>query len=388
MKTLLHMITVFLFIVLAPLAAQPKICIDAGHGGSDPGAVGNGLRESDINLDIALKLRSLLNADTADTSGGSSWRVLMVRTGDTSVSLAGRTAYANSNGANRFISIHANSFSVASANGTETFRYRNGSTNSRLLQTAIHEELIDAGGLRDRGIKTAGFYVLRYTSMPAMLSEQGFVSNSGDAAEMAKGAWRTDMAKAHMYGLQRHYGVAAYDPTQSVERGTVTLNMGDTALNPVRLRARSSGDVVRVAYLADDRWPVGESANAAGGYAVDTRFYTVGQRKITVIGYGASGRELARDSRTVTVQNSAFVFTTPSVTDNPVALTAQGDANVASVRYYANDTYLLGSSSNRNSDFPVSYRFNFTGTRSLSAVAFDSNGNEINRVDHQIQIND
>lgn len=367
--------------------AQPKICIDAGHGGSDPGAVGNGLRESDINLDIALKLRSLLNADTSDSSGGGSWRVIMVRTGDSTVSLSSRTSYANSNGANRFISIHANSFSDASANGTETFRYTSGSSNSRSLQLAIHDELVDATGLRDRGAKTANFYVLRYTSMPAMLSEQGFVSNRTDAAVLASASRRTAMAKAHLFGLQRHYGLGAYDPTQSVERGTVSLDLAEFSLNPVRLRATSTGDVARVVYLADDQYELGESDNKTSRYEVSRRFYTVGARKITAVGYSASGRELARTSRTVTIQERNLVFTTTSTTANPVALFAQGGDQVAKVRYYANDTYLLGTSTNRGGDFPVNYRFNFSGLRSLVAVAYDQNDNEIDRHNRDIRIN-
>lgn len=387
MKRTAMTLLITLLLGAATTMAQPKICIDAGHGGSDPGAVGNGLRESDINLDIALKLRSLLNADTNDNSGGGSWRVIMVRTGDSTVSLSSRTAYANSNGANRFVSIHANAFSNPSANGTETFRYTSGSSNSRSMQLAIHDELVDATGLRDRGAKTANFYVLRYTSMPAMLSEQGFVSNAGDAAVLASASRRMDMAKAHLFGLQRHYGLGVYDPTQNVERGTVSLDMAEFSLNPVRLRARSSGDVARVVYLADDQWNLGESSNQAGRYEVSRRFYTVGARKITAVGYSASGRELARATRTVTVQNRDMVFTTASTTDNPVALFAQGGDQVAKVRYYANDTYLLGTSTNRGGDFPVNYQFNFTGLRSLSAIAYDQNDNVIDRHDRDIRIN-
>ncbi len=202
----------------APAFAQ-KIVIDPGHGGSDPGAVGNGLQEKAVNLDVALRLRDLLQADTADTAGGGSWSVSMTRDSDATVSLAARTSYADSVGADRFMSIHSNAFSSSSANGTETFSYTS-SGQSAALRNLVQEEAIAAWGLTDRGNKTADFYVLRETSMPAELHELGFITNAGDAAKLGSPAARQQAAEAHLRAIQRHFGIAPYIPGTAPEPPT------------------------------------------------------------------------------------------------------------------------------------------------------------------------
>ncbi len=173
--------------------------------------MGNGLVEKEINLAIGLRLKELLELDTIDTAGGGEWEVLMTREDDSTVSLGGRTTLANNWGADRFISIHNNAFSSSAANGTETFSFAEG-TFSANLRDRIQEELLVALGLFDRGSKTANFFVLRETAMPAALSEGGFLTNAGDAAALSDPTAVDRMAKAHMYGLQRHYGFVAYDP--------------------------------------------------------------------------------------------------------------------------------------------------------------------------------
>ena len=211
MKKLLVVLVCGLILALPSLAAT-KICIDPGHGGSDGGAQGNGLSEADICLDVSLKFRDWLNADTSNGSGGGSWTVYMTRTSDVYVSLSSRTSYANSLGVARFVSIHVNSFSSSSANGTETFCYTYGSSNSFDMRNKIQDEMINAWGLTNRGTKTANFYVTKYTNMPASLSEQGFITNSGDAYYLGSSYWRDEMALAHLFALQRHYGYSKFEP--------------------------------------------------------------------------------------------------------------------------------------------------------------------------------
>src|SRR5690606_34681424 len=111
------------FALAVPAANAQKICIDPGHGGSDPGAVGGGQQEKANVLDQGLKLRTWLNNDTADGAGGGSWSTIITRTTDVFVSLSGRANFANNNGAARFMCIHNNGFSSTSANGMETFSY-------------------------------------------------------------------------------------------------------------------------------------------------------------------------------------------------------------------------------------------------------------------------
>ncbi len=173
--------------------------------------MGNGLVEKELNLAIGLRLQELLELDTLDTAGGGDWEVLMTRVDDSTVSLGGRTTLANNWGADRFISIHNNAFTSSLANGTETFSFAEG-TFSANLRDRIQEELLVALGLLDRGSKTANFFVLRETAMPAALSEGGFLTNAGDAAALSNPTAVDRMAKAHLFGLQRHYGLAAYEP--------------------------------------------------------------------------------------------------------------------------------------------------------------------------------
>ncbi len=189
-----------------------RVVIDPGHGGSDPGATGNGLTEKVLNLEVGLLLRDLLLLDTADPSGGGQWEVLMTRTTDQTISLSGRVAIANNWPADRYISIHHNAFSSSAARGTETFSFANGTT-SAMVRDQIQDELINAHGLVNRGSKTANFHVLRETSMPAALSETGFLTSPIDSAVLSAPGASLKTAIAHLYGLQRSEGIAPYLPS-------------------------------------------------------------------------------------------------------------------------------------------------------------------------------
>lgn len=189
-----------------------RVVIDPGHGGTDPGAIGNGIVEKEINLAIALRLRELLELDTLDANGGGEWEVLMTRETDASVSLGARTSLANSWPADRFVSIHHNAFSSSAANGTESFSFANG-TISANLRDRLQEELLSALGLFNRGSKTANFFVLRETQMPAALTEGGFLTNAGDAAVLSGPNAVENSARAHLFGLQRHAGFLPYVPS-------------------------------------------------------------------------------------------------------------------------------------------------------------------------------
>lgn len=204
----------------AQSAVAIKVAVDAGHGGSDSGAVGNGLLEKDINLDVALRLADMLDDDSADTNGGGDWNVLLTRPSDVFVSLQQRVTLANSFGAASFVSIHSNSFSDPQANGTETYAWAEGTT-AAMLRDKVHSEMIAAWGLTDRGTKTANFYVLVNTSMPASLSEMGFITNPGDASFLGSAQARQDMALAHLFAMQAHHGFAPYEPGGGPTAGTL-----------------------------------------------------------------------------------------------------------------------------------------------------------------------
>ncbi len=188
-----------------------KVCLDAGHGGSDPGAVGY-VVEKDVNLDIVLRFRDLLTQDTANQGGGGSWQVFLTRDEDIYVSLEARVAYANNNQVDRFMSTHNNACGYCGGNGTETYWYTQGSSQSQDLATRVQKQVVAHLGTKDRGVKQANFYVLKYTNMPAILLEGAFVDHQGDAAKLADPAKRQEIARGQLHGLQIHFGYTEFDP--------------------------------------------------------------------------------------------------------------------------------------------------------------------------------
>jgi len=149
-----------------------KIVIDAGHGGHDPGAVGKRSKEKDNVLNVAKRLKVLLE------SYGHTVR--LSRSTDVFLTLSERARLANNWNADYFVSLHDNA-ATASATGFETFIH-NGPVQSKTtgFQSAIHDAIIKEIGIRDRGKKRANFAVLRETRMPAVLIEYAFISNTND----------------------------------------------------------------------------------------------------------------------------------------------------------------------------------------------------------------
>jgi N-acetylmuramoyl-L-alanine amidase len=177
------------------------IWLDAGHGGTDPGAVGNGLRESDIVLDICRRIETLLR--------NFECRVSQTRTTDTFVSLANRTSRANAANADLFVSVHCNAFTNTTARGFETFRHTNAPARSTSFQNVIHDEIMKSMGnnIVDRGKKTSNFHVLRETRMAACLTEVLFVSNPAEARLLGDPAFRQRVAEGHANGIVKFLGL-------------------------------------------------------------------------------------------------------------------------------------------------------------------------------------
>lgn len=169
------------------------VVIDPGHGGNDPGAVGiGGIREKDIVLDVGLQVAQFLQHQGI--------QVIMTRTADIELDLAPRVAIAERARANAFVSIHANAISLArpDVNGLETY-FAPG--RSSRLASAIHNSILNSLNMRDRGVRSARFYVIRNTSMDSTLVEIGFVTGAEDAANFQNPAWRTQMARAIAQGI-------------------------------------------------------------------------------------------------------------------------------------------------------------------------------------------
>jgi len=185
----------------APVPAPPsggkiyKIVLDAGHGAHDPGAIGiTGYREKDFNLAVTQKVEALLKKD-------GRFKVYMTRSDDTFVALNDRASFANNQKADLFLSFHANALVGSAATGTETFYSR---ADSKRLADTVHKHLLKATGLKDRGVKTAGYVVIKKTTMPAILLESGFLTNAKDEALLRNEAKQNEIAAAVVAGIKEY----------------------------------------------------------------------------------------------------------------------------------------------------------------------------------------
>ncbi|MBE9067454.1 N-acetylmuramoyl-L-alanine amidase, partial [Leptolyngbya cf. ectocarpi LEGE 11479] len=167
------------------------VMIDPGHGGRDPGAVGNGLQEKEINLFISRRVQRTLEQ--------RGYRVALTRNSDIEVDLQPRVNIAERANATVFVSIHANAISLSrpEVNGLETYYFSSG----RSLAQSIQRSILSSTDLRDRGVRQARFYVLRNTSMPAVLVETGFITGREDSARFRSNAAREQIADAIAQGI-------------------------------------------------------------------------------------------------------------------------------------------------------------------------------------------
>ena len=171
------------------------ICIDAGHGGKDPGGAAHGVSEKQLCLNVALRLQKLCE--------GAGAKVLMTRTADIYPELDERVALANDNHADLFVSIHANiSPSDESVTGTETF-YNENSPISQKLAAALVAAVVKEANVNNRGARKdpRGLRVLTKTKMPATLVELGFLSNKAEAMKLNSRVTQDKMADALFSGL-------------------------------------------------------------------------------------------------------------------------------------------------------------------------------------------
>lgn len=212
-----------------PLLSPPRnekgkqvrvICLDAGHGGRDPGNRAAGRQEKEYTLRLAQELRAQL--------GKAGFKVVMTRSGDTYPELSDRPALARRAGADLFLSLHFNATESgrAAARGSEVYAMTPvgaASTNARgeganagasagnrsdeknmLLAYQIQKSLIRQLGSDDRGVRRARFEVLREATMPAVLIEAGFLSHPIEGSKIFAAEYRVKMAKAIVEGVQAY----------------------------------------------------------------------------------------------------------------------------------------------------------------------------------------
>jgi N-acetylmuramoyl-L-alanine amidase len=192
------------------------IVLDPGHGGADPGTQHNGLVEKQLTLDIAQRLRTLLVAQ--------GWTVRMTRETDVDpvsqenmakmradgkpnpddrAYLQTRCDVANYAGARMFISIHINSAPSESARGTTIYWYK--PQDAPLAQT-IEKNVIPLAGTQDDGTRHENFYVVRHTTMPAVLIETAFATNPGDVALLRQPSFLQNVAQGIANGVKAYAG--------------------------------------------------------------------------------------------------------------------------------------------------------------------------------------
>lgn len=207
----------FALLVVPGHVSAAKIVVDAGHGGSDSGAIGvNGLQEKTVNLDIARRLRDLLVQ--------RGYEVVMSRNTDDFISLKGRVDFTNGQQPDLFVSIHANSYFNADARGAMVLYYDDAypqssypaseemkalTPESRKLAQQVLDAFVQTTGLENKGLVPSAVYVVRMGTVPSILVETAFLSNAEEAELLASDSMRQTMA----LGIAR--GIEAYISPQS-----------------------------------------------------------------------------------------------------------------------------------------------------------------------------
>ncbi len=172
--------------------SSTTIVIDAGHGGYDRGGIpGQRVAEKEVTLDVAQRLKKALAA--------AGYRVVMTRDSDVFVPLATRVAIANSYSNSMFVSIHFNSAKRTGAGGIETYFY---SRESLPLASAIHYFVAGGAPSSNRNVRRRGYYVLRKTTVPAVLVECGFLTNPTEAAYAQTASYRQKLAEEIATGVR------------------------------------------------------------------------------------------------------------------------------------------------------------------------------------------
>lgn len=202
-----------------------KICIDAGHGGHDPGATNIGFKEKDFALEIALDLNKTLKTALPEAE------IIMTRTDDTFLFLSQRCKIANENNCDIFTSIHLNSSINKEANGIETLVYKNTGETGKLAEL-VQKTLCANLHTKDRGIKEyPDLAVLNGTKMPALLIEAGFISNTEELNKLNTEAYRHKISLAIVAAIKKYLGVGSKMPEIKDAKDAIELLCEEDIIN-------------------------------------------------------------------------------------------------------------------------------------------------------------
>lgn len=192
------------FIITSVSSTGLVICLDPGHGGSDPGAVNRkyGIHEKNITIDIAKRLKALLKKE--------GWTVVMTRSTDRDVTYPGspdaeelyeRSRIANDLNAHVFMSIHCDASNSSATNGVTTYWCK---PHDKPLADYVQSSLAMGTGRRNIGTRRMSFSVIKYSKMSAVLVEVCYISNSAEVQLLASPAFRQKVAEALMRGLRTY----------------------------------------------------------------------------------------------------------------------------------------------------------------------------------------
>ena len=182
------------------ISSMKKVVIDPGHGGADSGAIGGGIYEKDLNLDVAkLVQEKLAKKDIY---------VYMTRSKDETLTLEDRVKYSNEINPDIFVSIHTNSTVKEDSYGVETHYFKDDSY--KLAQT-VHSSFASEKNIKkwdtiDRGMFKSRFYVINHTEAPAILIEMGFISNLDERSKLIKKGRKEDIADSIADGILEYLG--------------------------------------------------------------------------------------------------------------------------------------------------------------------------------------
>lgn len=182
----------------AQLTRFTTVVIDAGHGGFDRGGIpGQRIPEKIMTLDVSQRLKTILE--------NAGYKVIMTRNSDVFVPLPTRVAIANAYHNAVFICVHFNSATRSGANGIETYFY---SSESAPLAASIHAAVVGSAPSENRGVRRRGYFVLRRTSIPAVLVECGFLTNPTEAQYAQSAAYRQKLAENIARGISNRPALA------------------------------------------------------------------------------------------------------------------------------------------------------------------------------------
>lgn len=209
-----------------------KVCIDAGHGGKDPGAVSGNTKEKDIALSISKKIRDYL------VKYGIS--VSLTRELDVFDNVNVKAEKGNKSNADLFVSIHCNSAGNTGANGAEVLVYNNAGENKKAAESILNAIIADLG-LKNRGVKVRpDLAVLRETKMTAVLVETGFISNAGDRKLLLEK--QAEFAKSIGRGILEYFGVKIDEKkgeNKLVEKSKIIINGKEVVVDRILIDGRN-----------------------------------------------------------------------------------------------------------------------------------------------------